>query len=31
MRYKLPAAIVASTSIVIWLTVAFALEKVIGR
>src|ERR1700758_539922 len=31
MRYKLPASIVASASIVIWLAVAFALETVIGR
>ena len=31
MRYKLPASIVASASIVIWLAVAFAIEKVIGR
>jgi uncharacterized membrane protein (GlpM family) len=29
MRYKLPASIVASASIVIWLAVAFALERVI--
>jgi uncharacterized membrane protein (GlpM family) len=31
MRYKLPASVVASASIVIWLAVAFALETVIGR
>jgi uncharacterized membrane protein (GlpM family) len=31
MRYKLPASIVASASIVIWLAVAFALETVMGR
>jgi uncharacterized membrane protein (GlpM family) len=31
MRYKLPASIVASASIVIWLAVALALETVIGR
>jgi hypothetical protein len=31
MRYNLPASIVASASIVIWLAVAFALETVIGR
>src|SRR5712675_116046 len=28
MRYKLPASIVASAAIVIWLTVAFALERI---
>jgi hypothetical protein len=28
MRYQLPASIVASASIVIWLIVAFALERV---
>jgi uncharacterized membrane protein (GlpM family) len=31
MRYKLPASIVASAAIVIWLAVAFTLETVIGR
>ena len=31
MRYKLPASIVASASIVIWLAIAFALETLIGR
>jgi hypothetical protein len=31
MRYKLPALIVASASIVIWLTIAFALERLIGE
>jgi uncharacterized membrane protein (GlpM family) len=31
MRYQLPAPLVASASIVIWLAVAFALETVIGR
>ena len=31
MRYKLPASIVASASIVIWLAVACVLETVIGR
>ena len=30
MRYKLPASIVASASMVVWLAVAFALERVIG-
>ena len=29
MRYKLPASIVASASIVIWLAVALALERII--
>jgi uncharacterized membrane protein (GlpM family) len=31
LRFRLPASIVASTSICIWLAVAFALEMVIGR
>ena len=30
MRYKLPASIVASAAIVIWLAVALAFETVIG-
>jgi len=31
MRYKLPASMVATSSIVIWLAVAFGLEAAIGR
>jgi hypothetical protein len=31
MRYKLPAWIVASASIRIWLALAFGLETAIGR
>ena len=31
MRYKLPASIVATVSVVIWLAVALTLEMVIGR
>jgi hypothetical protein len=31
MRYKLPASIAATASILIWLVLAFGLETVIGR
>jgi hypothetical protein len=31
MRYKLPASIVASASILVWLAVAFGLEIAIGK
>jgi len=31
MLYKLPALIVARASIVIWLTIAFALQRIIGE
>jgi uncharacterized membrane protein (GlpM family) len=31
MRFKLPASIVASTSILIWLVVAFGLEITLGQ